>query len=69
MLQVDQAGKTQGRGLIPKIGPRLREGGKFGIRSGDDDNISRGLAQIDRFGPVVDIAGLGGEQVHQTRRP
>ena len=68
MAQVRQAREAQRRAR-GRAGMGVGEGGDLGVGGGEDHDVGRRLAEVDGLGPVVDGAGLRGEEVHQTGPP
>ena len=66
MRKPRKLGQPQVGRIARQFGARLGQGGKFGIGRRKENNICRGLARIDRLGPVRDRAGRGRKQMHQS---
>ena len=53
---------------VTELGPGGRERCEFRIGRRDEHQIARRLVKINGAGAVIDLAGSGLQQVHQSRR-
>src|SRR4051812_2307935 len=65
VLELQQVGEAQAGLRLGQARIGRREAGKLGVRGRKDDDLARGLAEIDRLRAVGDDAGLCGEEMHQ----
>ena len=67
MAELQEVGQAQARSARRPPGLRRGEAGELGIRRRQDDDVARGLAEVDRRAGVVQDCGLRLEQVQGGR--
>ena len=55
--------------VVADPGARPRKARELGVRGGEEDDVARGLAEVDRLGLVDRRPRLGAQQVHRCVRP
>ena len=54
--------------VVAEPGARAREARELGVRGGEEDEVARGLAEVDRLGLVDRRSRLRAQQVHRCAR-
>ena len=55
--------------VVAEAGARAREARELGVRGGEEDDVARGLAEVDRLRLVDRRSSLRAQQVHRRPRP
>ncbi len=67
MAELEQVGEAQARGIGAEPGLGSREAGKVGVRGGEEDDLARGLAEVDSTLDVAAVGLKGAQEMHACR--
>ena len=67
--ELHEVREPERREAIAEAGARAREARELGVRGGEEDDVARGLAEVDRLRLVDRRTRLRAQQVHRCVRP
>ena len=67
--ELHEVREAEGREVVAEAGSRAREARELGVRGGEEDDVARGLAEVDRLRLVDRRSRLRAQQVHRRSRP